>query len=480
MTTTKTDLSTNFPSASGLISFQNGVGNTADADQVTANYNYLFGLLNVIFNYCIDQTPQTTIATTYTAQQSFSAGIKTDSIATYTSGGSLATTLTGSGTATITDGTYSAGRVLTTSNINALYGTGGAAVMTGATSGTNGVQGLAPQPSAGEQNEALFGDATYRPVVRNSNGDMLVTGTPSSGKTIVGTGANTGTWAVPVSGLVCQGRLTLASGTPVTTTDQTAKTLVYFTPYGYAGSVVWLYTSSTWTPYLLTEISVAPPATTVTPFDIFIYDNAGAATLEAVTWTNDTTRATALTTQDGVLVKTGSTNKRYLGTGRTTGVSGQIQTTSSSQMLWNYYNRRERYLYCIDPTNTWTYTTATYRAANGSNTVGVARIEYVIGVSEDYVKASNTCQVTTSAIIPKGIGIGLNSTSADSATSAIVQTSAAGVYSMAQAGYVAYPSVGYSYLSRLEISAASGTTTWTGTTVDTGNIKSSMEVLLLA
>lgn len=125
------------------------------------------------------------------------------------------------------------------------------------------------------------------------------------------------------SNSICDGRLTLASGTPVVTTNQTAKTTIYFTPY--IGKYIALYNGSTWDVIGFTEISVSVPSTTNTPFDIFCYSNSGTATLETVNWTNDTTRATALTYQDGVYVKSGATTRRYLGTGRTTGSSGQCE-----------------------------------------------------------------------------------------------------------------------------------------------------------
>ncbi len=50
-------------------------------------------------------------------------------------------------------------------------------------------------------------------------------------------------------------------------------------------------------------------------------DSSGTPTLEALVWTNDTTRATALVRQDGVWSKTGALTRRYLGTVRVDGES---------------------------------------------------------------------------------------------------------------------------------------------------------------
>ena len=97
---------------------------------------------------------------------------------------------------------------------------------------------------------------------------------------------------------ICNGRLTLTSGSPIITSGVTAATTVYFTPY--KGAKISLYDGARWKLYAFSEKSVAVPSTTNTPFDIFAYDGGGAVTLETANWTNDTTRATALTLQDGV------------------------------------------------------------------------------------------------------------------------------------------------------------------------------------
>lgn len=54
---------------------------------------------------------------------------------------------------------------------------------------------------------------------------------------------------------LCQGRLTLTSGTPVTTSDVTAASTLYFTPYG--GNKITLYTGVYWQPFTFTERSLA-------------------------------------------------------------------------------------------------------------------------------------------------------------------------------------------------------------------------------
>lgn len=254
---------------------------------------------------------------------------------------------------------------------------------------------------------------------------------------------------------VCQGRLTLTSGTPVTTSDVTAATTVYFTPAN--GEKITLY-NSRWRLYTFSELSVSVPATTTTPFDIFAYDNSGVVALEALSWTNDTTRATDLTTQNGILVKSGAATRRYLGTGRTTSSSGQTEDSQSKRFLWNSCNRIPRILLAVQTTQSWTYTTATWRPANNDTTTGVTRVEYVIGRSTEPISLYAFCPSgLNSSLGNAAIGIGINSTSANS--SDLYGGSGYDGY-IFRAIYQAVPSEGYSYAQFLEYSSSSGTTTW--------------------
>jgi hypothetical protein len=137
-------------------------------------------------------------------------------------------------------------------------------------------------------------------------------------------------------------RLTLTSGVPVTTSDVVSATTLYCTPYN--GNAIGLYSGSVWNIRASSEFQIALAALTVgRPYDVFCYDNAGTPTLEVLAWTNTTTRATALTTQDGVLVKTGATTRRYLGTFYTT-AANMTEDSAAKRYLENYYNTVDRVL----------------------------------------------------------------------------------------------------------------------------------------
>lgn len=254
---------------------------------------------------------------------------------------------------------------------------------------------------------------------------------------------------------ICNGRLTLTSGTPVTTSSVTAATTVYFTPF--LGNRITIYNGTSWDLLSFTEKSVSVPATTVTPFDIFGYSNSGTLALEAVNWTNDTTRATALSMQDGVYVKGTDTSRRYLGTARTTAVSGQTEDSSSKRFLWNSCNRLPRPLLAQTNTDSWSYSIATWRSINNNTTAGIGRLEYVVGQAVEPIPVENFMSNLINASYGfTSEGIGTNSTSANSAD----------LYGGAQA-YTSFltlqrqfPSVGYSYLQWLEISVATGVTTF--------------------
>ena len=278
---------------------------------------------------------------------------------------------------------------------------------------------------------------------------------------------------------VCEGRLTLTSATPVTTSDVTAASTVYWALY--KGDRVALYTGSVWTLVTLTELSVAVPATTATMYDVFIDYNGGTPQLVATAWTNDTTRATALTTQNGVLVQTGNLDWRYVGSFRTTGVSGETEDSLVKRYVWNYYNRVPRTMRAIESANSWQYTSVTFQQAN-ANTAN--QLDFIIGVAEVEVEADVVAlaQNTDTTGITVYVNIGEDSTTA--ATSGFIggATALHPVGSRAitvRAALKHYPAVGRHFWAWLEASTATGTTTWLGDNASETNIQSGIHGSLL-
>lgn len=256
------------------------------------------------------------------------------------------------------------------------------------------------------------------------------------------------------------GRCTLTSGTAVTTANVTAATTLYYTPYSQAANPnqITLYDGSArWVTLTLSELSIAVPATTNTMYDVFIDYAAGTHALEAVAWTNDTTRATALATQNGVYVQTADTDSLYVCSFRTTGVSGQTEDSFAKRYVWNYYNRVSRAMRRLVDTDTWTYGTQTLRQWNDST---ANQVEFVIGVAEEEL---NVLVVMTAQADTVGdtvwIGIGLDSTTAYATGTLTQQFDAAVANSRLplMASLRTYPAVGYHYVAGLEASSATGT-----------------------
>lgn len=299
-----------------------------------------------------------------------------------------------------------------------------------------------------------------------------LTATPPTNTRLIGTADTTTSLLIapnPATALVdpsiVAGRLTLTTGTPVTTGDVSAATTLYFTPY--KGNQIALYDGSLWQRYAFTERSITLAGLTASrPYDVFLYDNAGTLTLDLTAWTNTTTRATALATQDGVLVKTGALTRRYLGTIYINASGGQTDDTLAKRYVWNYYNRVTRALRRIETTGTWTYTTATIRQANGST---ANQVDLVIGVAEVPLQLSLLALSSNSnADISRAAGIGEDSTTTMMTTQTGVGAGAIGGTIAANSERVhtstlnAFPAIGRHFYSWNEISTATGTTTWGG------------------
>ena len=241
-------------------------------------------------------------------------------------------------------------------------------------------------------------------------------------------------------------RLSLETGVPVSTSDQTAKTTIYCTPY--KGNQIALYDGvSAWTTYTSAQFSLAlGTLTSGLPYDVFCYNNSGTPTLEFLAWTNGTTRATALTTQDGIYVKSGATTRRYIGTFYTTSTT-TTEDSDTHRYIYNYYNRVNRRVY-KHPTTAHTYATAAWRYWNNDTS---NKVEFIIGLLEDSITMQAQGDLDPSAAGVVGIlAAGLNTTSGagqpvfrnDNAETVVAATIGMGI-----------PSLGYNYLALLEYSS---------------------------
>lgn len=305
------------------------------------------------------------------------------------------------------------------------------------------------------------GALSVRNAADTDNGDLTV-----GNLTVSGTLSAAGTTIVSPPGC----RLTLTSGTPVTSSDVTAAGTLYITPY--TSNVMPAYQSSDSKYYNRTfsEISVSLASiSSGTNYDVYArYSSGWAGSL--VAWTNDTTRATALarSSSSGLLYKSGDEEYLYLGTIRASG-AGTCEDSAAKRYVWNMYNRAAKSMFASDSTASWTYTTAAFQEQRGQSTEGTSRVGFVRGLDDDRITASRTSvSSNSSATVRQTASIGLDSstTTAAGATASCAQMSVTNAITSNTATYAGFPGIGYHTLRILEYSVATGTTTWIGTNLE--------------
>lgn len=261
-------------------------------------------------------------------------------------------------------------------------------------------------------------------------------------------------------------RLTTETGVGVSTSDRTSQGTIYWTPY--LSNTVTYYTGAAWATKTQTELSLALSVTSGKNYDVFY--NGTAISLSSA-WTDDTTRADALGTQDGVTVLNSDHSKLWIGTIRASG-SNVTEDSSSKRFVWNCFNRAKRSLFRKESTATWTYTTSDYRVVNNDTN---NRVEVLVGSANSEISLIAIHVADTSTgVIGSITAIGEDSTTVPAADCMILYAQA--INSVGQTGNPsAYINkivpLGYHAYSWLEWSTASGgTTNWYGETTTAGDI----------
>jgi hypothetical protein len=180
------------------------------------------------------------------------------------------------------------------------------------------------------------------------------------------------------------GRLTLISGSP-SGDALVGCTEVYYTPASsggialYAPGFGWKITS-------FAEVTLPLAGLTAGNYDVFISNVNGEGfqpTLSAVKWSSDSARATAIVRQNGVWVRSGALEQRYLGTIRLYAVGLTIDSPEQ-RFVWNAYNQVARRFAKRGDASSWTYAaSSTWRNANAS---AANRVELVCGLDDTYVE----------------------------------------------------------------------------------------------
>ena len=251
-------------------------------------------------------------------------------------------------------------------------------------------------------------------------------------------------------------RLSIMSGTSVVTGSVISGSTLYLTPH--ASTQISLFDGTDWWQYQTGQVSVALSGLTLDRnYDVFAYINTGAVAIElGAAWTNSTTRSTALTTQDGVLVKSGDNTRRYLGTIRSTSTT-TTEDSNEKRFVWNQYNKVRRKMYKHDPTNTWSYV-GSYRPAN--NNVNNS-IQYVCGDNATDLEVFVQGMVNYTATgWGAAVDVGLDSSATGSAQIRGGSYTIANAHSWPYAQYQGTPAAGHHILYWVEF--AGNTVNWYG------------------
>ena len=259
------------------------------------------------------------------------------------------------------------------------------------------------------------------------------------------------------------GRLCLDSAAP--TKGGVSSTNLFYMPF--TGNYVGLFNTATgiWEPVPLVSASCSIASLTNTrPFDVFAFESAGQVAIQAVSWTNATTRAAAISLQDGVWIKT-SDKRRLIGWGRVRG--GAINDGDGYLELCNLYNRLPRQFAITDSTDSWTYSTAAFRIINNA---GGNVLPFVVGIANDFKIEAHMllrCINSSASLRMVGAGIGLDS-AVNIASIYSLDGCTSGVFAFPQAhlvedGTTLFGTVGEHALWPLEYGTGSGDTqTWYG------------------
>jgi len=228
-----------------------------------------------------------------------------------------------------------------------------------------------------------------------------------------------------------------------------------------AGTTYWWNAASSTTGSFHTTLADALAGTNKVDLTASITSSLTGLSFEpSAEWTNDTTPADAITTQNGVWVKSGATTRRWVGTIRASGTN-VTEDSEAKRFVVNVYNQVERSLFKTDTTASWNYTTDSFQQARNQ---AANKVEFIIprtGLCIVRLNASNLARNATAAV-SFYCAIGEDSTTAASGRLNDVVESVSNVIQATKASYQKRPSIGYHYLAWLERSGASGTTTWFG------------------
>lgn len=282
-----------------------------------------------------------------------------------------------------------------------------------------------------------------------------------------------------------QGRLTLTSGTPVMAADVVAATTVYYTPY--VGNRIPIRAAANMAPFTFSELALSTVGAGLAAssvYDVFVFSNGGVPAIGfGPAWSTPKVRSAGLWQYEGlwtnvatITLKNGSTTYAGQTQSRATYV-GTVATTAASQLamqfnpapapngnntwlgVWNAYNRTMVKARSTDSTASWSYSSATLRASQGSLS---NRINWIDGLSLSRVIGQFN-QVTSTQASGASTALGLNSTTTAASGSLVGTTQNSNAAAIVRNSFARDSTIqtGFNFIQALE-SAPTGTATFYG------------------
>lgn len=196
-----------------------------------------------------------------------------------------------------------------------------------------------------------------------------------------GTDGKDGAGGAPVPS-ICDARLTLTQGVPVTTSDVVGASTIYLTRY--QGAHVALWDGSAWGYHKIPSADVSLALSGLTAgkvYDVFLHDNAGTLTLSlSAAWADNVTRTDALAVQDGIRVLASDHTRRLVGTFVATGTNttedsgGTGDFSKQRRYLVNERHRVPKRAVVEFPWNAYTYNSKNWRVAGNTSSVYISAL----------------------------------------------------------------------------------------------------------
>jgi len=236
---------------------------------------------------------------------------------------------------------------------------------------------------------------------------------------------------VPDNSINCA-RITLQAGTPIMTSNVTSASTVIVTLFN--GNLISLWTGSAWQTRTFSETSISISGFAANSvWDVFAFWTGSAVSFETLIWTNQTTRATAVTLQDGVWCKSGDKTRRYVGSFGTTGVTGQTEfvitadaaTRNTSILIFSASNQARAQVLSNISIGSWTYSSTTIRPIGNLTAFNVQMLSGLVGnTAEIDLQASGTD--TGNASSNAQFAISTSSSAFSPGTSGVITTEGGG------------------------------------------------------